>query len=114
MGDAEGIHMVGYCYWDGIRVEKNEHKAFIYYQKSAEMGDSIGTYNVGYCYRNGIGVGKDERKAFIHYQKSAEMRELKEHIVLDNVIIKELELIRMRINYYFIIKNLKKWEISLQ
>ena len=43
MGDADGIFQIG-CYYDeGIGVEKDEHKAFEYYQKSAEMGDFNGT-----------------------------------------------------------------------
>ncbi|KAF0539809.1 AIP3-domain-containing protein [Gigaspora margarita] len=45
----------------GIEVEKDEHKAFIYYQQSAEMGHAEGTLQVGYCYDEGIGVEKDER-----------------------------------------------------
>ncbi|RIB22251.1 hypothetical protein C2G38_2296336 [Gigaspora rosea] len=66
------------CYYYGKWVEEVEHKAFIYYQKSAEMGNIKGINNVGYCYQNGIGVEKDEHKAFIYYQKSAEMGILKE------------------------------------
>ncbi|RIB01365.1 hypothetical protein C2G38_1013031 [Gigaspora rosea] len=71
MENLDGISQSCHCH--GIGVEKDEHKAFISYQKSAELGDIIGTFKVGYCYRNGIGVEKDERKAFIYYQKSAEM-----------------------------------------
>ncbi|RIB05371.1 hypothetical protein C2G38_600161 [Gigaspora rosea] len=54
-------------------VVKDGYKAFIYYQKSAEMGSANGAFNVGYCYQNGIGVEKDEHKAFEYYQKSSEM-----------------------------------------
>ncbi|RIB12030.1 hypothetical protein C2G38_2201794 [Gigaspora rosea] len=54
-------------------IEKDEHKAFIYYQKSANIGKANGTFQVGCCYENGIGVEKDEYKAYIYYQKSAEM-----------------------------------------
>ncbi|RIB23823.1 kinase-like domain-containing protein [Gigaspora rosea] len=61
------------CYYYGKWVEKDEHKAFIYYQKSAEMGNANATFKVGNCYSHGIGVEKDEHKAFIYYQKSAEM-----------------------------------------
>jgi hypothetical protein len=28
---------IGYCYSNGIGIKKDEHKALIYYQKSAEM-----------------------------------------------------------------------------
>ncbi|RIB21453.1 hypothetical protein C2G38_1101767 [Gigaspora rosea] len=61
------------CYRYGKWVEKDDHKAFNYYQKSAEMGDASGICNVGYCYDEGIGVEKDEYKAFIYFKKSAEM-----------------------------------------
>ncbi|RIB05640.1 hypothetical protein C2G38_2253693 [Gigaspora rosea] len=63
----------GYHHENRNGVEKDEHKTFIYHQKSAEMGDTSGMYYVGYCYQHGIGVEKDEHKAFIYYQKSAEM-----------------------------------------
>ncbi|RIB16217.1 hypothetical protein C2G38_2247156 [Gigaspora rosea] len=56
----EGIHLLPKICRDGlanglfiiavIRVEKDEHKAFIYYQRSAEMGLVEGTFNVGNCY----------------------------------------------------------------
>ncbi|RIB20922.1 hypothetical protein C2G38_2244267, partial [Gigaspora rosea] len=73
MGHAKGIYNVGFCYENGMGIEKDENKAFIYYQKSAEMGSADGTYGVGYCYENGIGIKKDVYKEFIYYQKSAEM-----------------------------------------
>src|SRR5436190_1774111 len=65
------LNDLGYNYQHGV--EKDEHKAFIYYQKSADMGHADGTYKVSYCYEDGIGVEKDEHKAFIYYQKSADM-----------------------------------------
>ncbi|RIB01896.1 hypothetical protein C2G38_2229356 [Gigaspora rosea] len=64
---------LGYNYQRDIGVEKDERKAFIYYQKSAEIGDVNGIFQVGYCYRNGTGIEKDEHKAFIYYQKCSEM-----------------------------------------
>ncbi|RIB15611.1 hypothetical protein C2G38_2192012 [Gigaspora rosea] len=54
-------------------VQKDEHKAFNYYQKSAKTNDSCGVFLIGVCYKNGIRVEKDEHKAFIYYQKSVEM-----------------------------------------
>ncbi|RIB23724.1 hypothetical protein C2G38_2288482 [Gigaspora rosea] len=38
MGDDSGTCSVGYCYQNGIGIEKDDHKTFIYYQKSVEMG----------------------------------------------------------------------------
>ncbi|RIB04371.1 hypothetical protein C2G38_2222576 [Gigaspora rosea] len=57
----------------GKWVEKNEHKAFIHYKKSADMDFADGIFAVGACYTTGIGVNKDEHKAFIYYQKAADM-----------------------------------------
>ncbi|KAF0553039.1 HCP-like protein [Gigaspora margarita] len=53
-------------YQKGIEVEKDKHKTFKSYQKSAEMGDVYGVFNVGYCYFNGIGVKKDIFMALIY------------------------------------------------
>ncbi|RIB16908.1 hypothetical protein C2G38_2038178 [Gigaspora rosea] len=69
--NADEIFNLGSSYHIGNCVEKDEHKAFIYYLKSAEMGHIKGILNVGYCYRDGIGIEKDEHKAFTYYQKSA-------------------------------------------
>ncbi|RIB28961.1 hypothetical protein C2G38_2156680 [Gigaspora rosea] len=65
------------CYRFGKWIEKDEHKAFIYYQKSADMEFVEGIYGVGVCYGKGIGVDKDEHKTFIHYQKAAYMGHIK-------------------------------------
>ncbi|RIB26852.1 hypothetical protein C2G38_2263229 [Gigaspora rosea] len=83
---------IGLCYENGVGVEKDEHKAFIYYQKSAEMGYVNGIHDIGYCYLYGVGVEKDEHKAFFYFQKSAEMGNAMEQIVLNIVICLELEL----------------------
>src|SRR6185312_3903200 len=66
------IFWLGYCYEYGIGVEKDKNKAFIHYQKSAEMNHPNGMYQVGCYYYLGIGVEKDNHKAFMYYLKSAE------------------------------------------
>ncbi|RIB18813.1 kinase-like domain-containing protein [Gigaspora rosea] len=63
----------GYRYEYGIGGEKDENKAFIHYQISANMNNSNGIYQVGYCHYLGIGVEIDTEKAFEHYLKSAQM-----------------------------------------
>ncbi|RIB04816.1 kinase-like domain-containing protein [Gigaspora rosea] len=70
--EPNGNYLLGYCYEHGIEVEKDENKAFTYYQKSADMNNSNGMYQVGYCYYLGIGVEIDKHKAFTYYMKSAE------------------------------------------
>ncbi|RIB00363.1 hypothetical protein C2G38_2151872 [Gigaspora rosea] len=60
------------CYRFGKWIEKDDNKAFIYYQKSADIEYDEGIFGVGFCYEKGIGVEKDEHKAFSYYQKSAD------------------------------------------
>ncbi|RIB30994.1 hypothetical protein C2G38_2052203, partial [Gigaspora rosea] len=56
---SDEIFKLGTYYQDGIGVEKDEYKAFNYFNRSAMKGHVEGTFNVGYCYRNGIGVDKN-------------------------------------------------------
>ena len=69
MGHTEEINCLDYCYEYRIGVEKNENKAFIYYQKSADMYNPNEMYQVGYCYYLGIGVEINKHKAFTYYLK---------------------------------------------
>src|SRR5690348_17049800 len=79
-------------------MELDEHNAFIYYKKSAEIGNATAT-----------NIMKKElvlkrMSIRIHLlSKSAGMGTLVEHIMLDNVIIMELELKKMSTRYLFII-----------
>ena len=43
-GHIEAQNNLGYCYQNGIGVEKNEVKAFEWYEKSAKQGDSNAQY----------------------------------------------------------------------
>ncbi|RIB30136.1 hypothetical protein C2G38_606463 [Gigaspora rosea] len=66
---SNGLFFLGQYHEYGIGVEKDNHKAFIYYQKSAEMGHVSGTFQVGYCYDEGIGVEKNKFKATTYYRR---------------------------------------------
>ncbi|RIB18328.1 hypothetical protein C2G38_2184928 [Gigaspora rosea] len=60
------------CYFYGkwgIGVGKDEYKAFIYDQKTAETDNSNGICAFAYCYENGIEVKKDDIKHYIYYRK---------------------------------------------
>lgn len=63
---------LGLFYENGIDIEKDEIKAFYWYQKAAENENKYAQYNLGLCYKNGIGIIKDEYKAFYWYQKAVE------------------------------------------
>src|SRR6185369_17754049 len=47
----------------GIRVEKDEQKAFEWHKKAAEQGNADAQYYIAVCYVNGTGVEQDEQKA---------------------------------------------------
>jgi TPR repeat protein len=74
---AEQGHVVaqislGFCYRNGLGVEKDEKRAVSWYQKAAEQGHPVAQYNLGFCYENGQGVRKDEKAAVAWYRKAAE------------------------------------------
>ena len=46
-GDAECICALGYCYENGIKVQKDEVKAYLLYCQAADMGFANGIYNKG-------------------------------------------------------------------
>lgn len=71
-GITETYLNLGNIYSDGIAIEKDEAKAFAYYQKAAENGYYLAYSNLGICYQQGIGVKKDEKKAFEYYGLAAQ------------------------------------------
>ena len=60
MNNPNGMYQVGYCYYLGIGVEIDMHKAFMYYLRSAEAGNSMGIRKTAVCYKYGLGVEKSE------------------------------------------------------
>lgn len=73
-GEISGIdeqYNIGYMYEYGVGVEKDETKAFEWYQKVAILGHAKAQQNLGYMYENGQGVIKDEVEALFWYEKSA-------------------------------------------
>lgn len=74
-GDTEALINLGFCYEQGMGVDKNIERAFRIYLHTAHRGLADAQYAVGVYYYNGIGVAKDESKAIIFLAKSA----LQEH-----------------------------------
>ncbi|RIB08333.1 kinase-like domain-containing protein [Gigaspora rosea] len=64
MNNPKRIYQVGYCYYLGIGVEIDKHKAFTYYLKSAETGNSMGIWKTAICYYYGIGVEENDDKFY--------------------------------------------------
>lgn len=63
--------VVGEMYRYGVGTEKNEKKAFSYYEKAAALGDADGIVKVGRAWLNGIGVLTDYQKSLHFFEKAA-------------------------------------------
>ena len=64
--------VAGEVYRYGVGTEKNEKKAFSYYEKAAALGDADGIVKVGRAWLNGIGVLTDYQKSLHFFEKAAE------------------------------------------
>jgi TPR repeat protein len=71
-GYARAQSNLGYCYRNGIGVEKDEKEAVRLFRLAVEQGYARAQTNLGYCYRNGIGEEKDEKEAVRLYRLAAE------------------------------------------
>jgi len=63
---------LGFCYYYGQGVSKNEAKAAEWYRKAAEQEYDEAQYELGNCYYLGKGVEEDNAKAVEWYLKAAE------------------------------------------
>ncbi|KAF0438942.1 HCP-like protein [Gigaspora margarita] len=60
----------------GIGVVRDLRKAFVYYQKLAEIGNTAGMSNVGYYYVHRIIVETNICKARMYYQKAVKIGDI--------------------------------------
>ena len=70
-GGAYVQYVLAWMYSYGVGVEKDEEKAFEWYEKSAKQNYAPAQNNLALMYLEGVGVEKDEEKAFEWYEKSA-------------------------------------------
>lgn len=63
--------VAGEMYRYGVGTEKNEKKAFSYYEKAAALGDVDGIVKVGRAWMNGIGVPADYQKSLYYFERAA-------------------------------------------
>ena len=73
--------LAGEMYRYGVGTDKDEKKAFSYYEKAAAFGDVDGIVKVGRAYLNGIGVPVDYEKS-LHFLESAASQNNPEAMVL--------------------------------
>ncbi len=63
---------VGRCYREGVMVEKNQAKAFEWFEKSAAQSNDFAMLNMGLSFEHSLGVNVDRSKALAWYTQSAE------------------------------------------
>ena len=63
--DSASMVYLGKCYYNGHGVNKDDKKAFSFFEKSRNL------LSQAYCYYNGIGIGRDEVKAKELFLKSS-------------------------------------------
>lgn len=71
-GDPEAQFALGFAYFSGDGVNKDDKEAFNWFKSSAEQGNKNGQFDVGFCYELGRGAVKNIGKAIEWYKKSAE------------------------------------------
>ena len=64
--------------------EKDETKAFEYYEKSAKKGHNMAQYILGSLYESGKDIEKDLEKALYWYKKATEDRNKEAQSILSN------------------------------
>lgn len=71
--NPNALNKVGRMYQKGLYgTEKDESKAFEYYNRAAQLNDGVGLYNASLCLRDGKGCKKDLKKSFEMMKKAAE------------------------------------------
>jgi len=71
-GDVRAQFALGFCYYSGTGVAKDDIEAIKWYRMAAEQGNEESQYAIGYCYENGTGVAKDNVEAVKWYRKAAD------------------------------------------
>ncbi len=83
-GDPEAQYWLGMACYLGQGVQKDDGKAFQWWQKSAEKGYPKAMHIMGVAYRRGIGVRKHAEKALDWFTKAAQQgRAIDQYIVAD-------------------------------
>src|SRR2546430_10230 len=83
----------------GNGVEKDETKAFEYYEKSSKKGFLDVKFYLGYCHVNGIGTGVNKVKGFELYNEAAGKKiiDIQNKFEDDEEIVNDLD----KVNYWY-------------
>lgn len=70
-GDVLSQYRLGFCYFYGCGVEKDEDKATRWFRKAAEQDCAFAQTGLGNCYSEGVGVLPDKAEAVKWWRKAA-------------------------------------------
>jgi uncharacterized protein len=62
---------IGWCYCDGVGVERDYPQAAFWFRKAADQGHAAAQYLLGLAYYSGLGLDKDYGEAAHWFQKAA-------------------------------------------
>lgn len=71
MKHLAAMTLLGYCYKNGLGVEKNETEGFNYYYEAAKGGYAKAQYNTALCLDSGSGVEKNHERAAQWFEQAA-------------------------------------------
>lgn len=83
--DASDQVAIGERYLKGKGFDKDEKKAFEWFQKAANQNNSEGLFQLAKCYQKGIGVNQDKAKAITYYEKSVSLNNTNAILALSNM-----------------------------
>ncbi len=69
--DPNVVSLLGYCYKNGIGIEKDIQEGIRLYRRGVELGHPIALMNLAFCYHQGLGVEADADQAFSFEQQAA-------------------------------------------
>jgi TPR repeat protein len=70
-GEAEALHMLGTCYYQGLGVSQSYERAAELYQQAVSQGRAYAQAALGDLYRDGLGVPQSYERAAELFQQAA-------------------------------------------
>ena len=71
-GDADAQGLLGFAYFLGKGVAKDQVEGVKWFRKAAEQGNAVAQVNLGLAYDNGKGVAKDPAEGVKWLRKAAD------------------------------------------
>lgn len=69
--NADALHALGLCYYDGEGVKQDFSKAFELWTQAAQLGNTDSLIGLAFCYKDGEGTEKDLDKSLELFTKAA-------------------------------------------